>query len=231
MSINAGSTAKRAAGFRAADIVSDGMVVGLGTGSTVFFAMERLGERIKGEGLSIFGVPTSHQAAFRALTCGIPLTTLDEHPRPGIAIDGADQVDPEFRLIKGRGAALLREKCVADAAENLVIVVDASKMVDRLDALVPVEVIPFAYSPVMNRLSLLGGAPMLREGVKKDGPVITDNGNFIIDCDFGALRDAASLEAEINNIPGVSACGLFTGFAKKIKVLIGEGEDCRIVSL
>ena len=107
---------KRNAGYHAAGMVKDGMVIGLGTGSTVFFAMERLGERIVGDDLSIAGVPTSHQAAIRARRYGIPLTSLDEHPALDVAIDGADQVDPDLRMIKGRGAALLREKCVCDAA-------------------------------------------------------------------------------------------------------------------
>ena len=170
--------AKRVAGYRAAGEVRDGMVVGLGTGSTVFFAMERLGERITEEGLSIAGVPTSYQAAMRARRYGLPLTDLDEHPELDLAIDGADQVDPRFRLIKGRGAALLREKCVCDAAREVLIVVDPSKMVETLNAGVPVEVLPFAAGTVFRRLEALGADAVLREGVRKDGPVITDNGNF-----------------------------------------------------
>jgi ribose 5-phosphate isomerase A len=125
-------------------MVEDGMVVGLGTGSTVFFAMERLGERIRRDGLTIAGVPTSYQAAIRAREYGIPLTSLDEHPEIDIAIDGADQVDPALNLIKGRGAALLREKCVADAARKVIIVVDPTKLVEAMRAPVPVEVLPFA---------------------------------------------------------------------------------------
>jgi ribose 5-phosphate isomerase A len=223
--------AKRIAGYRAAGEVRDGMVVGLGTGSTVFFAMERLGERITEEGLSIAGVPTSYQAAMRARRYGIPLTDLDEHPELDLAIDGADQVDPLFRLIKGRGAALLREKCVCDAAREVLIVVDPSKMVETLDASVPVEVLPFAAGTIFRRLEALGADALLREGVRKDGPVITDNGNFIIDCGFGAITDPGCLEVEIGSIPGVMGCGLFSIYGEKITVIVGEENGCRILSL
>jgi ribose 5-phosphate isomerase A len=223
--------AKRIAGYRAAGEVRDGMVVGLGTGSTVFFAMERLGERITEEGLSIAGVPTSYQAAMRARRYGIPLTDLDEHPELDLAIDGADQVDPLFRLIKGRGAALLREKCVCDAAREVLIVVDPSKMVETLDASVPVEVLPFAAGTIFRRLEALGADAVLREGVRKDGPVITDNGNFIIDCGFGAITDPGRLEVEIGSIPGVMGCGLFSIYGEKITVIVGEENCCRVLSL
>ncbi|HJJ74249.1 MAG TPA: ribose 5-phosphate isomerase A, partial [Methanocorpusculum sp.] len=145
---DAAANAKQDAGFRAANMVEDGMIVGLGTGSTVFFAMERLGERIKNEGLKIMGVPTSHQTAMRAEEYGIPLTTLSLHPVLDIAIDGADQVSPEKNLIKGRGAALLREKIVADAAKKFVVVIDPSKAVEVPNAAVPVEILPFAYGSV-----------------------------------------------------------------------------------
>jgi ribose 5-phosphate isomerase A len=222
---------KRNAGYHAAGMVEDGMIVGLGTGSTVFFAMERLGERIARDGLSIAGVPTSYQAAIRARRYGIPLTSLDEHPDLDIAIDGADQADPDLHLIKWRGAALLREKCVCDAARTVYIVVDPTKMVETLNAPVPVEVLPFASSPVSRRLAALGASPALREGTKKDGPVITDNGNFIIDCDFGTITDPESLETAIAAIPGALECGLFSVYKEKITVIVGEEKGCRVVSL
>lgn len=233
MSITAAKQAasKRNAGYRAAEEVEDGMVVGLGTGSTVFFAMERLGKRIAEDGLSIVGVPTSYQAAIRARRYGIPLTSLDEHPELDIAIDGADQIDPALHLIKGRGAALLREKCVCDAARRAIIVVDRTKMVDALNAPVPVEVLPFAVEAVSRRLAALGADPVLREGVKKDGPVITDNGNFIIDCGFGTIADPDRLEAGIALIPGALECGLFSAYTEKITVIIGEEKGCSVVSL
>ena len=216
------SAAKRDAGFRAADMVKDGMIVGLGTGSTVFFAMERLGERIKNEGLKIKGVPTSNQTAMRAEEYGIPLTTLSLNPVLDIAIDGADQVSPEKNLIKGRGAALLREKIVADAAKKFVVVIDESKSVAGLNAAVPIEILPFAYGSVCEKLKALGGNPEMRNGVKKDGPVISDNGNYIFDCAFGDIKDPKALEKAINEIPGVLENGIFASMNAKTEIIIGK---------
>lgn len=214
--------AKRDAGFRAADMVHDGMVIGLGTGSTVFFAMERLSERIKSEHLTLCGVPTSHQTAQRAEEYGIPLTTLSLHPKLDLAIDGADQVSPEKYLVKGRGAALLREKIVADAADKFIVVIDESKLVSGLSAAVPLEVLPFAYGSVCHRLQMLGGNPVMRNGVKKDGPVISDNGNYIFDCSFGAIKNPQNLEASINSIPGILECGIFSHLTEKTTVIVGN---------
>ncbi|HJJ27666.1 MAG TPA: ribose-5-phosphate isomerase RpiA [Methanocorpusculum sp.] len=216
------AVAKWDAGFRAADMVKDGMFVGLGTGSTVFFAMERLGERIKSEGLRISGVPTSYQTAQRAEEYGIPLTTLSLHPKLDIAIDGADQVSPEKYLIKGRGAARLREKIVADAADRFVVVIDESKSVTGLSAAVPLEILPFAYGSVCRRLRELGGDAVMRCGVKKDGPVVSDNGNFIFDCAFGEIAEPKKLEDSINAIPGVLECGIFSKLTDKTTVIIGK---------
>lgn len=222
------TAAKKAAGHMAADMVEPGMVIGLGTGSTVFYAMERLKERIA-TGLCVTGVPTSLQTAQVARSCGIPLTSLDEHPVLDLAIDGADQVDPELRLIKGRGAAHVREKCVAAAADRFIVVVDESKITDRLDAPVPVEVIAFAVTPVILQLKALGGDPVIREGVRKDGPVLSDNGNIIIDCRFETISSPEDLEKEITCIPGVVGCGLFTTMMKKTQVVIGSKRECRIL--
>ena len=213
--------AKKDAGIRAANMVKDGMIVGLGTGSTVFFAMERLGERIKTEGLRIYGVPTSNQTAMRAEEYGIPLTTLTLHPKLDIAIDGADQVDPKKQLIKGRGAAHVREKIVADAAKQFVVVIDSGKEVTGLDAAVPIEILPFAYGSVAKKLQELGGEPVMRNGVKKDGTVISDNGHYVIDCSFGAINDPSALEAAINNIPGVVGNGIFASMTEKTIVIVG----------
>lgn len=220
---------KRAAGYRAAEMVADGMIVGLGTGSTVFYAMERLAARIL-EGLAITGVPTSYQAAIRARACGIPLATLNDHPVIDLAIDGADQVDPDFALIKGRGAAQTQEKCVAFAARSFVIVADPSKLTRHLDAVVPIEVLTSAYAPLLRHLEAIGGTPVLREGVKKDGPVITDNGNMIIDCDFGRIADPAALEVRLSTLPGVVTCGLFTTFKEKTTVIVGGEGGCQVLS-
>lgn len=228
MSAAAAENAKRKAGNYAADIVEDGMVIGLGTGSTVFYAMERLSERIS-DGLAVEGVPTSHQAAMRARHLGIPVTTLDDYPVLDMAIDGADQVDGALRLIKGRGAALFREKCVAAAADEIYIVVDPGKIISILDAPVPVEVIPFALAPVRMAIQEIGGDPVLREGIKKDGPVITDNGNFILDCTFGPIEEPERLEALLSVMIGVLECGLFCEFTHKTTVLVGEAGGCRVV--
>jgi ribose 5-phosphate isomerase A len=220
---------KQAAGIHAAGMVKDGSVIGLGTGSTVLYAMEEISKRIA-EGMRVTGVPTSYQAAIRARAMGIPLAALDDFPVLDLAIDGADQVDTDLRLIKGRGAALTREKCVADAAGQLVIVADEAKLVHCLDTLVPVEVIPFAATPVSCAVTALGGAPALREGMKKDGPVVTDNGNFIIDCAFGRISSPERLESALEALPGVLSCGIFSGYASKTVVIVGGTGGCRILS-
>jgi ribose 5-phosphate isomerase A len=218
-----GDPGKRAAGRSAADRVEDGMVVGLGTGSTVLFAMDRLAERI-GEGLSVTGIPTSYQAEIRARTLGIPLATLQDFPAPDIVIDGADLVDSGKRLVKGRGGALTREKIVAHAAKRLVIVVDQEKCVQRLAGVIPVEVLPFALLPVLRSIGELGGNPVLREGSGKDGPVVTDNGNFILDCGFREIPDPDILEIDLDAIPGVISSGLFTRVAEKTVVVVGKAD-------
>ena len=229
MEKRAADEGKRAAGYTAADRVRDGMVIGLGTGSTVFFAMERLHERIA-SGLTVRGVPTSIQTSILARGFCIPLATLDDYPVLDLAIDGADQVDPAFRLIKGRGAALTREKCVAAAANQLIVVVDESKLASCLNVPVPLEVLPFAVTPVMGQLKALGGVPCVREGTKKDGPVITDNGNFVIDSAFGEIDHPDELESSLNGIPGIIESGLFTGFTKKTIVIAGGKKRCRVLS-
>jgi ribose 5-phosphate isomerase A len=162
---------------------------------------------------------------------GIPLTTLDDNPLIDIAVYGADEVDPGLRLIKGRGAAHLREKCVAAAAKRLVIVVDEQKMVKTLGAAaVPVEVLPFAIMPVQKQLRKLGCVPVIREAVRKDGPVITDNGNFVVDCAFANIRNPEKLEAALASIPGIIESGLFCGFTKKTTVIIGGRKKVKILS-
>jgi ribose 5-phosphate isomerase A len=217
---------KQEVGKAAAALVQSGMIVGLGTGSTTAYAIEYLGSRLKsGEIKDIQGIPTSFQAEVLAKKYGIPLTTLDAVDHIDIAIDGADEVDPQKNLIKGGGAAHTREKVVDALADQFVVVVDGNKLVDRLGStfLLPVEVIPMAMTPVMRAIEKLGGKPELRMGVKKAGPVITDQGNMVIDVKFDAIDDPAELEKTLNNIPGVLENGLFVGVADK--VLIGEVKD------
>jgi ribose 5-phosphate isomerase A len=206
---NANANAKRTAGEAAAKLVKSGMVVGLGTGSTVAWTIKRLGERIRNEGLDFLGVPTSYQAEDLAISCGIILTTLNQHPVLDLAIDGADQVDSNLFAIKGGGAAHTREKVVSCSAKKFVVVADESKYVEKLSHPVPVEVLPFATRLVERRLKELGGAPVLRLGKMKDGPVITDNGNFVMDVDFGVIDDPMVLAARLSVIPGMVEHGIF----------------------
>ncbi|HEY9608198.1 ribose-5-phosphate isomerase RpiA [Allocoleopsis sp.] len=217
---------KQEVGKAAAALVQSGTIVGLGTGSTTAYAIEYLGSRLKsGELTDIQGIPTSFQAEVLAKKYGIPLTTLDAVDHIDIAIDGADEVDPQKNLIKGGGAAHTREKVVDALADQFIVVVDANKLVDRLGStfLLPVEVIPMALTPVMRAIEKLGGKPELRMGVKKAGPVITDQGNMVIDVKFDLIDNPAELEKTLNNIPGVLENGLFVGVADK--VLIGEVKD------
>ncbi|MDO9097200.1 MAG: ribose-5-phosphate isomerase RpiA [Candidatus Methanoperedens sp.] len=199
---------KQTAGELAAQLVKDGMVVGLGTGSTVAYAIKELGRRVA-SGLKILGVPTSYQSAFLAAENGIPLTTLDEHPVLDIAIDGADQI-AKFIAIKGGGAAHTREKIVALSAKKFIVVVDSSKVTDVLNLPVPLEVLSFARKLVEKQVAGLGGKVKLRMGVNKDGPVISDNGNFIMDADFGEIYDPASLDKALSQCTGIVEHGLFT---------------------
>ncbi|HDQ07527.1 MAG TPA: ribose-5-phosphate isomerase RpiA [Methanoculleus sp.] len=222
--------AKRNAGYYAADLIEDDAIVGLGTGSTVFYMMDRLAGRMR-EGLRATGIATSFQTERRAYEYRIPLSTLHEYDVIDIAIDGADQIDPAFRLIKGRGAAQTRERCVAEAADAFVVVADKGKLTDALTAPVPVEVLSFAVPVVMNRLAALGGTPVIREGVKKDGPVITDNGNWIIDCRFPRIDEPERLEDAINTLPGVLSCGIFTEFTGKTSIVVGTPEGVEYLSL
>ncbi len=207
---------KRKAALEAVKHVKDHAVVGLGSGSTAAFAIEAIGERIKRENLSVKGVPTSTQAFLLAVKHGIPVTTLEEHPEIDVAIDGVDQVDADLNLIKGMGAALAREKIVASASRMNVIIGDVGKRVKVLGEngqAVPVEVLPFAEKVVQQRIVKLGGKPVLREGKGKLGPVITDNGNMVVDVVFGLIADVAGLEVRLKMIPGVVETGLFVGLA------------------
>jgi len=217
---------KQEVGRAAAAQVQSDTIVGLGTGSTTAFAIQFLGDRLaSGELKNIKGVPTSFQASVLAKKYGIPLTTLDEIDHIDIAIDGADEVDPQFNLIKGGGAAHTREKIVDSLAEKFIVVVDSSKLVDKLGSTfaLPVEVLPMAVAPVTRALEGLGAKVELRMGVNKDGPVITDQGNMVLDAKFDAIANPAEMEQQLNNIPGVLENGLFVGVATT--VLVGEVKD------
>jgi ribose 5-phosphate isomerase A len=217
---------KKQVGYAAADRVKSGMVVGLGTGSTTAFAIQAIGERLaSGDLKDIKGIPTSFQAIVLARKYGIPLVSLDEVDTIDVAIDGADEVDPNKNLIKGGGAAHTQEKIVDSLAKQFIVVVDGSKMVDRLGStfLLPVEVLPMAVTPVMRAIEKLGGKTELRMGVRKAGPVVTDQGNLVIDVKFDSIDNPAELEQTLNNIPGVLENGLFVNVADVI--LVGELKD------
>src|SRR5450755_3199001 len=212
---------KEAAGRAAAKLVQDGDVVGLGTGSTAYFAIIALGERVKA-GLKIIGIPTSEQTAELARAVGIRLTTLDEHPEIDITIDGADEIDPALNLIKGGGGALLREKVVASASKKMVVVADSGKMVPVLGKFpLPVEIISFARAVIEKRIASLGATPKLRTRGDRS-QYVTDNGNQILDCSFGKIADPAALALILSNTPGIVEHGLFIRLAKL--ALIGRGN-------
>ncbi|WP_455645890.1 ribose-5-phosphate isomerase RpiA [Methanosphaera sp.] len=205
-------------GKQAADLIKDGQIVGLGTGSTTHYFIRYLGERIKNEELNILGIPTSYQSLIIARESGINTTTLDEYDID-IAVDGADEVNPNLDLIKGGGAAHTLEKLIDSSAKKFVVIVDESKMVEELGEFpVPLEIIPDALRVVKETLADMGGKAELRMGIQKDGPVITDNGNFILDTKFNKIRNPQKLEKELNTIPGVLENGIFAGLADKVIV-------------
>ena len=208
--ISTDSPEKRAAGIAASKMVEPGMVVGLGTGSTVAYTIKELGRRVKEEGLEILGVVNSYQSEILAIEAGIPLATLAQHPELDLAIDGADQIDSKLYAIKGGGAAHTREKIVSASARRFLVVADESKTSPRLDKAVPVEVLPFAKTLVIKKIEELGGKPELRFALRKDGPVITDNGNFVLDVNFGVIKDPEELAVQLSSIPGVVEHGIFS---------------------
>jgi ribose 5-phosphate isomerase A len=212
---------RRAVAERAAALVETGMVVGLGTGRTAALMVERLAERVRG-GLAIRGVPTSEATARLAREHGIQLVALDEVEALDLCIDGADEFDPQLDLIKGLGGALLREKLVATAARRFVVIVDQEKRVAHLGEKqpIPVEVVPFGWTHTRARLRRLGLDPRLRE---RDGkPVLTDGGNWLLDCRLLQSIDARVLAAQIDQVVGVVEHGLFLGMAER--VLIGDAS-------
>lgn len=206
--------AKREAAEKAVALVESGSVIGLGSGSTASYVTRILGRRLRdGELKDVLGVPTSLQAVAEAVEAGIPLTTLDEHPVLNLGIDGADQIDHDLNAIKGGGGALLREKVVASASRRFIVIADGRKLTGSLGegCSLPVEVLPFALGPAQRRIIDLGAEVSVRSGSGKLGPVVTDNGNIILDADFDAIPEPRRLERELKTIPGIIETGLFIG--------------------
>jgi ribose 5-phosphate isomerase A len=222
---------KQQAGKRAADFVESGMVLALGTGSTTAYAIDEIGRKLNsGELENIVGIPTSKRTAAQAERLGIPLASLVEHPVLDLAIDGADEVDPDLNLIKGLGGALLREKIVEIRAQRFAVVIDESKLVDRLGtkAPLPVEVTQFSWQAHANWLAGLGCRAELRR--EADGQLfITDNGNYIIHCTFyGGIPDPIALDQTLNQQPGILGTGLFLGMASE--VVIAGKDGVRVIT-
>ncbi len=206
--------AKRRAAEAAAQHVESGTVIGLGTGSTAKHLIQIVGSYLSAGRLTdIQGVPTSIQTSADAKEAGVPLTTLDDHPELTLSIDGADLIDGNLNALKGGGGALLREKIVASASKTYILIADERKIVEKLGTgfPLPIEVLPFSVALVANRIGKLGASVVHRSG--QAGPVFTDNGNFILDADFGPIDDPAGLELELKSIPGVLETGLFLGYA------------------
>jgi ribose 5-phosphate isomerase A len=226
---------KQAVADAAVDQIKDGMVLGLGSGSTAALMIKGLGAKLSAGTLKdIVGVTTSFQGEVLAAELNIPLLSLNAVDRIDLAIDGADEVDPGFQLIKGGGACHVQEKLVAARADRFVVVVDSTKLVDRLNLgfLLPVEVLPGAWRQVQQQLSSMGGTAELRMAQRKAGPVVTDQGNLVLDVKMdGGIENPADLESTINNIPGVLENGLFVNLADE--VLVGEisGDTAGVRSL
>lgn len=218
---------KQAVAEAAVEQIRDGMVLGLGSGSTAALMIQALGAKLRrGDLNDIVGVTTSFQGEVLAAELGIPLKSLNAIDRIDLAIDGADEVDPSFQLIKGGGACHVQEKLVARRADRFVVVVDSTKLVDRLNLgfLLPVEVLPGAWRQVQGQLKEMGADAQLRMAVRKAGPVVTDQGNVVLDAKFaGGITSPAALEKEINNLPGVLENGLFVDITDQ--VLVGEIVD------
>jgi ribose 5-phosphate isomerase A len=218
---------KQLACQRAAREVRDGMVLGLGTGSTVYYFLQELGRMVR-EGMRMTGVPTSVRTADLATQLAIPLTTLDDQPHLNLAVDGADEVDAHLNLVKGAGGALLREKIIAASADRFIVVVDDSKVVTQLGERypLPVEVVPFGHTPAIRALEGLGARVTLRRGT--DGQTwVSDNGNYILDCHFGPISDPAALQQELLAIPAVVDSGLFLNMTEM--AIVGQDEGVRLL--
>lgn len=214
--------AKKLTGEKATEYIEDGMIIGLGTGSTAYYAIKKVGEMVR-NGLKVRAVPTSKETAELAADEGIELVELADVESLAVTIDGADEVDPNFNLIKGGGGALLREKIVASATEKLIIVVDETKMVEHLGAFpLPVEVTPFSWQYTQRMIEKFSCSSEIR---KEDGEIfVTDNGNYILDCNFGKIEDPVKITVELNKLPGVVENGIFAEMAEVVVIGYNDGR-------
>ncbi|MHA2039516.1 MAG: ribose 5-phosphate isomerase A [Promethearchaeota archaeon] len=229
MSENLIEEGKKNAAFRAVEEnVKRGMVLGIGSGSTVVYAVERIAELNKTQNLNLKCIPTSFQSYQLIVENGLTLVSLDQYPELDLDIDGADEIDKNLNLIKGGGGCLVQEKIIASNSKELIIVADFRKNSEFLGINwkngIPIEVIPISYIPIMKKLVKLGGTPILRMAQAKAGPLVTDNGNFIIDADFGQIKDPSGLNLKILTIPGVVDTGLFVDMASKAYIGLKDGN-------
>lgn len=217
---------KKAAAQKAVEYVEDGMVLGLGSGTTVYWMLKRLGELVD-QGLNIKGIPSSLRTEEWAKEFGIPLTDFSEVETLDLAIDGADEIDPDFQLTKGGGGSLVREKLVNAHAKQVIIIADQTKMVDRLGSFaLPVEVLQFAWQRTADKIAALGAVPVLRE---RDGKVfVSNNGNYILDCAFGSIEDPRDLHNKLKLLLGVVETGLFIDMTDK--VILAGPEGARVIN-
>jgi len=220
---------KKNAAFKAVeDNVKQDMVLGIGSGSTVVYAVEAIAKINKDNELNLKCIPTSFQSHQLIVENGLTLVTLDQYPEIDLDIDGADEIDNSLNLIKGGGGCLVQEKIIASSSKKLVVIADYTKRSEVLGenwrSGVPIEVIPLAYVPIMKRLEKLGGKPVLRMAKAKAGPVVSDNGNFIIDVDFGKIENPSDLNIKLLQIPGVVDSGLFLGMASKAYIGLKDGK-------
>ena len=217
---------KEKAAESASSLISDGMLVGLGTGSTAEIVIREIGNRIKTEEFEILGVPTSLRTEMMAIECGIPITTLSEHPSLDICIDGADQVDSELNLIKGGWGSHTREKIVSYAAKKLVICVEEEKIMEQLTKPVPLEVLPYAVKIVEKQVKKLGGKPALRSEGTRGGYSVTEHGNLVIDADFGVIHNPEEMSTALSSVVGSLEHGIFTNAAE---VHVGNEKGVRVL--
>lgn len=213
---------KKVAAEKAMTLVQDGMILGLGTGSTAYFFLEELGKAIKG-GLNVKGLATSTATEKTAAQFNIPLVSLDECEKLDLTIDGADEIDPRLQLIKGGGGALFREKIIAGISERVVIIADTSKYHPTLGHFpLPVEVVPFSWKVSAKGITELGTEPVLR--MENQTPYLTDNGNYILDCQFDSIQEPSELHQQLKMVPGVVETGLFVDIANQVILGAADGS-------